>query len=354
VPSLRLRPVSGPRRGQELEFSGPRVRIGRSRDNDLILPEYDPSFSSAHHAEALLDSSGSWWIVDAGSSNGTRLNGAVVQRHELKTGDRLALGSNEFAVAIGHPPRRWLPAVAILIAGLAVIAVALATLQRPHKPFEKVATSAAQSVYLIAIEEKGKRSVVGTGFAVAGDALIATNAHVAYALQQRGAAASASAATQAFAVQGDTYDARPIVAVSIHPRWRQGSMRDDIALLRLAPGPTLTALALGDISIIGELRRGTPVAAFGFPAISTDPMRPRGRLSVDVVGDVRGEYLEVGLGIAPGTSGSPVFGESGTVVAIVVGGDFVETPGGATRPSGSAANWALSAQVLRDFLASPR
>ena len=93
------------------------------------------------------------------------------------------------------------------------------------------------------------------------------------------------------------------------------------------------------------------VAAFGFPTVSTDPWKPRGRLSVDFLGDVRGDYLEVGLAIAPGTSGSPVLDEAGTVVAIVVGGDFVDTPDGRGKtPSGTAANWAISVSMLRDLL----
>jgi len=353
---LRLRSVSGPRRGQELVFNGPRVRIGRSRDNDLILPEQNPPLSSGHHAEALLDSSGSWSIVDVGSSNGTRLNDVVVERQKLKTGDRLSFGSDQFVVVIGRPPHRWLPVAAVaafVIVALGLVG-AVVRLQRSRRSFEDIATNAAQAVYMIATEQAGIRSVVGTGFVVAPHGLIATNAHVADALQKRGAVAPDPVATQALAVQGDTYDVRRIVAVSIHPGWQKGSMRNDVALLQLAPGPSLPALVLADTTAITSLRRGTPVAAFGFPAISTDAVRPRGRLSVDVIGDVRGEFLEVGLGISPGTSGSPVFGEFGSVIAIVVGGDFVEMPTGARRPSGSAANWALSAVVLREFLASKR
>jgi S1-C subfamily serine protease len=102
------------------------------------------------------------------------------------------------------------------------------------------------------------------------------------------------------------------------------------------------------------LARGTPIAAFGFPAVSTDASRPRGRLSVDIVGDVRGDYLEVGLGISPGMSGCPVLDRRGAVVAVVVGGDFVEMPDGTARPSGSSANWALSASEVRGLLDSAR
>jgi len=338
-----LRSTSGPRRGQELVFSGPRVRIGRSRDNDLILPEREPPLSSGHHAEALLDSSGVWWIIDAGSSNGTRINDIVVRRRELKNGDRLTLGDEHFAVVIGgaRPSHLvWPLAATVVAAALAVMAVAVIEQLRAKPTFEEVAASAARSVFLIALEENGRRSIVGTAFAVAPGGLLATNAHVASAIARR----------SAIAIQGDTYRAIRVVGTVTHRDWRQGSMRDDVALVRLEAGSDAPPLPLADPSTIAALRRGAPVAAFGFPAVSTDPQRPRGRLSVDVVGDVRGEYLEVGLAIAPGTSGSPVFNQAGAVVAIVAGGDFVDAPNGETRPSGSAVNWALSASLIREML----
>src|SRR5262245_47129470 len=122
MPPLRLRAVAGVRRGHEFIFSGPRVRIGRSRDNDVILPERPTPTSSGHHAEALLDSSGAWWIVDLNSSNGTRLNDVLVQRHRLKNGDRLAFGEDQFAVVVSpRSARWWIALVAILVAVVAGI-----------------------------------------------------------------------------------------------------------------------------------------------------------------------------------------------------------------------------------------
>ena len=112
----------------------------------------------------------------------------------------------------------------------------------------------------------------------------------------------------------------------------------------------LRPLTLADQAAVAGITRGMPIATFGFPAVSTDADRPRGRLSVDVVGDVRGEYLEVGLGIAPGTSGSPVFDGAGVVIGIVAGGDFVTGPDSPPRPTGSSANWALVATVLAQLL----
>jgi S1-C subfamily serine protease len=347
-----LRSVAGPRRGQEFVFSGPRVRIGRSRDNDLILPERDPAASSGHHAEVLLDSSGAWWIVDAGSANGTLLNDVAVTRHELKAGDRLTMGAEQFAVAFGPAIRLWMVASILLAcAAIGFVAVSLTGRHRTRPAFEEVAASAARSVFLIAVEQNGQRSVVGTAFAVEGPGWLATNAHVADAVQQLvGSARKGTEKRRALAIQGDSYESRPVSVLRIHPDWRPGSIQDDVALMQIDPPSAATPLQLAEAAAIARLRRGTPVAAFGFPAVSTDPARPRPRLSVDVVGDIRGDYLEVGLGIAPGTSGSPVFDESGAVVAIVAGGDFVAGKGGTRRPSGSSVNWALGVSVLKELL----
>jgi V8-like Glu-specific endopeptidase len=58
--------------------------------------------------------------------------------------------------------------------------------------------------------------------------------------------------------------------------------------------------------------------------------------------------------IAPGTSGSPVFDDTGDVVAVVTSGDFVRGKNGMMRPSGTAANWAISAVRIRELLAARR
>jgi S1-C subfamily serine protease len=337
-------------------FSGPRVRIGRSRDNDLILPERDNPSSSSRHAEALLDASGEWCLIDIGSSNGTRINNACISRQALKSGDRVAFGDEQFVVGLGGSRRPLLYAgvvVALLAAGGFI---AFGIVQSRRTPFENVAVSAASSVFLIAIDDGRSRTLVGTSFVVDADGVLATNAHIAAELQKRGVlsggkeGSGAAASARAVAIQGDTYVARRIVSVAIAPDWHAGSLRSDVALLRLEPGPALAPLRLADQAAVAGITRGMPIATFGFPAVSTDADKPRGRLSVDVVGDVRGEYLEVGLGIAPGTSGSPVFNGSGVVVGIVAGGDFITGPDSPPRPTGSSANWALVATVLTQLL----
>lgn len=357
MPPLRLRPVAHGEQGQERLFTGPRVRIGRSRDNDFVLPDRTHPASSGHHAEAQLDRDGGWSIVDAGSANGTWVNGVPVQRQRLKNGDRLGFGDELFIVAIDGAGRLRtgfvVAGVATTLLAVAVVGVAVSRRNTPVT-FESAAESAAPSVFMIAIDADGQRSMVGSGFAVTDDGWLATNAHIVDALMKRQALQPEAKGTRAVAVQGDNYTAYPIVGARIDELWKSGSLAHDIALVRLKGTAATRPLRLADAATIAQLARGTPIAAFGFPAVSTDAIRPRGRLSVDVVGDIRGDYLEVGLGISPGMSGSPVIDRSGSVVAMVAGGDFVEMPDGTARPSGSSANWALSAKPIRTLLDSLR
>ncbi|HJZ77209.1 MAG TPA: trypsin-like peptidase domain-containing protein [Vicinamibacterales bacterium] len=344
---LRLRFTTGARRGEELIFSGPRVRIGRSRDNTLVLTDTEAPLSSGHHAEAILEH-GAWWIVDSGSRNGTFVNGVRVPRARLSRGDAVRLGDDQFVVA-GRSPVATAVAIVAAAASLTLAGAWIATRRHPAAAYDQVAQTAARSVYAVIIDEGGRRTAIGTAFAVTAEGRLATNAHVADLLQQRGVLARDSA-RRALAVRGDTFDARRIGDVTMHPQWLRGSIRNDVALLRLEPGEPLTPLAIASDGDFARLQRGTALASFGFPAIATDPMRPRGRLSVDVVGDVRGDYLQAGLSIAPGTSGSPVFNEAGSVVAIVAGGDFVAGKDGVAVPSGSQVNWAINADRLREIL----
>jgi S1-C subfamily serine protease len=344
--------VTGSRRDQALIFSGPRVRIGRSRDNDVPLPEVESPRASAHHAEARLEN-GAWWIVDLDSMNGTLVNGAAVQRALLRTGDRLSFGDHEVEVAIGRRRGVWLAASAAVALAIVAVVVGLDRMFR-RGPFEAIAATASQSVYLLAVEERGRRTVTGTAFAVdRARALLATNAHVVESL--RTAPGGTPTGPRPVAILSDHDASAPLGRVWIHPEWRKGSVAYDVALVEMSGLPAIAPLPLGDSRSVERLRRGAPLATFGFPAVATDPMRPRGRVAVDVVGDVRLPYIEVGLMIAPGTSGSPVFDETGSVVGIVVGGDFVSADDGrGRRPSGTGVNWVIAVTALRELLERSR
>ena len=343
--ALRLRYLTGPERGTTTVLRPPRSRIGRSRDNEIVLPEREGAQSSAHHAEAVRDGR-QWWIHDLQSTNGTTLNGARVTRAPFGPGDRLRFGEVECQVLRGRFGVVVGSAVAIVIAALSVSVFVL--WRQPS--FEAVASAVGRSVYVVALERGTGRELVGTAF-VAADGLLATNAHVAAAL------GSSRDSARPIVIRSDAAEAHPVGEIYVSPSWRQGSLADDVALLSVESlAADARPLALADAGTLASITRGTTVATFGFPTISTNPARPRGRLVVDVLGDVRdGQYLAVGLRIAPGTSGSPIFLENGVVVGLVTGGDFVESETGVRSPTGTNINWGISVaplqQLIRDCLA---
>lgn len=77
-------------------------RIGRSQDNDWILPDPD-RYISSHHCKVEFRA-GRWMLEDT-STNGVFINGAdvpasVAGAYALKDGDRLRLGEYEILVSI--------------------------------------------------------------------------------------------------------------------------------------------------------------------------------------------------------------------------------------------------------------
>jgi hypothetical protein len=87
--------VAGPPR---LSLGGGEVRlldhdvltIGAAPGNDLVVPF--PGVSRAH-ARILRDGAGAFWLEDAGSRYGTKVNGRAVRRVRLAHGDEIAAGS---------------------------------------------------------------------------------------------------------------------------------------------------------------------------------------------------------------------------------------------------------------------
>ena len=85
--------TSGPRVGISFLLDPTdQTRIGRGTDCDIIL--VDPLCSRVH-AELRREADG-WWLLDAGSRNGTYLNGQKVERGRLNVGGMFKVGSTEF------------------------------------------------------------------------------------------------------------------------------------------------------------------------------------------------------------------------------------------------------------------
>ncbi len=136
--ALTIREGNG--RGQRFRFGGDRVSIGRGAENDVVLN--DAGVSRAH---ARIERRGATWVLlDRGSANGTRLNGApLAAMAQLREADRIHVGTVTFEFrdlgerpGLGSGARRsrlcataWWgrqrpPARAGWIAGCALVAVA--------------------------------------------------------------------------------------------------------------------------------------------------------------------------------------------------------------------------------------
>ncbi len=81
---------SGPFAGRIVALPSQMVSIGRAPDNDVVVG--DPA-TSGHHGRIEVRT-GSFWISDLGSTNGTLVNGEPVIEKELLDNDMIAIGQN--------------------------------------------------------------------------------------------------------------------------------------------------------------------------------------------------------------------------------------------------------------------
>ena len=87
---------------KEILLEDPQLTIGRKPDNDLVI---DNPAVSGHHARVVKEEGG-FFIEDLGSTNGTFLNDAKVQKQKLKNTDRVSVGKHAliFQEEVAPPP----------------------------------------------------------------------------------------------------------------------------------------------------------------------------------------------------------------------------------------------------------
>ena len=91
MPRLIIERPGAPPRLYELK-EGSTIRIGRAASNEITLPH-----SSISRSHALLEGNPEGWVVtDQRSANGVLLNGARVERAELKSGDIIASARSSY------------------------------------------------------------------------------------------------------------------------------------------------------------------------------------------------------------------------------------------------------------------
>jgi hypothetical protein len=86
--SLELVVASGQETGTRVPVTGSRVTVGRLATCALTLTD---GTVSREHA-ALVRRGEGWWVVDLGSTNGTRVNGVRAAEQPVAPGDRIELG----------------------------------------------------------------------------------------------------------------------------------------------------------------------------------------------------------------------------------------------------------------------
>ena len=97
VPSgASIRVLRGFYEGLEMPVDRDWVVIGRGRGADIVIAE--PTMSRAH--AAIGYDGEQFFVQDLGSTNGTRVNGSVEQKAQLKNGDEVQLGKLAMAVEL--------------------------------------------------------------------------------------------------------------------------------------------------------------------------------------------------------------------------------------------------------------
>ncbi len=82
--------------GLEIALDRDRVVIGRGRKADLALAEVTISRA---HAALGFDADG-FFVEDLGSTNGTLVNGALVEKQQLKNDDEIQMGKLRIGVTL--------------------------------------------------------------------------------------------------------------------------------------------------------------------------------------------------------------------------------------------------------------
>ena len=83
--------ISGLKRGQRETIGEPQISVGRAPTSTLAFAPTDTR-ASAHHAEISYDGTG-YVLRDAGSTNGTYVNGRRVYSARLRSGDVIEFGT---------------------------------------------------------------------------------------------------------------------------------------------------------------------------------------------------------------------------------------------------------------------
>jgi pSer/pThr/pTyr-binding forkhead associated (FHA) protein len=75
---------------KDVPLDKPLITIGRKMDNDVVI---DNLAVSGHHAK-VVEESGTYFVEDTGSTNGTFVNDTKVAKQRLQSGDQIRIGKH--------------------------------------------------------------------------------------------------------------------------------------------------------------------------------------------------------------------------------------------------------------------
>lgn len=126
-PVYKLTALEGPLKGEAWSNWAGDLTFGRGADNMVILQEDVVSLSHAKIRRA----NGLFRLEDLGSANGTFLQGTRVRSARLKNGQRIRIGTSNFAFSVVDPERKkylmTLTAVSLVFMAIIVAVVVLLT-----------------------------------------------------------------------------------------------------------------------------------------------------------------------------------------------------------------------------------
>lgn len=99
--------IKGRDQGRKFELSADPVRLGRDKDNEIIINDAE---ASRHHAEVRTRDNNQFELVDLDSSNGTYVNEHRVRSHLLQSGDRIRIGRSVLIFTAAPSSRNLNPA----------------------------------------------------------------------------------------------------------------------------------------------------------------------------------------------------------------------------------------------------
>ncbi len=178
--------------------------------------------------------------------------------------------------------------------------------------YAAVSDASGKAVVLVAVEMPDGHAYSGSGFSVSASGTVITNRHLMR--DEKGVVAKRVAV-----IFSDTKEWLPARIVSI-------SDAADLAVLQIeGSGPYPKVVGVAEPS--AAPRVGNPVAIIGYPLGTETPMEgsgtkitARSTLGAGTVSKTLADVLQIDAYAGQGSSGSPVFDASGTVVGVVYGG----------------------------------